>query len=85
MSELLKTLHLVKALSGGPLSALALRQLLGVSNATLNRHLAEARHLGAQIKAVQAGRAWTYHLENWPACERTVGRWIELEEARTIV
>ena len=85
MSELLKSLQLVKVLSSGPRGAAFLRELLGVSNATLNRHIAEARNLGAQIKAVQAGRVWTYHLENWPACQKTVDRWIDLEERRTIV
>ena len=85
MSELLKTLLIVKSLSTGDKDQATLRAELDVSPATFNRYLAEARHLGAQITAYQSGRKWFYKLENWAACEYIVTKWIELEEKRSIV
>lgn len=83
--ELLKTLYLIRCLGSGALSSAELRAGLDVSLATLNRHLAEARHMGAQIDAVQGNRSWVYTLRNWPECAHTVQTWIELEEARSVV
>lgn len=82
--ELLKTLYLIRALGSGPLSSAELQAGLGISRATLNRHIADARHMGADIEAVQGKRTWLYVLGNWSACEAKVRRWIELEEARTL-
>ena len=85
MSELLKTLRIIRSLGAGRLTSAELQEGMEMSRATLNRHLAEARHLGARIEAVQGGRVWCYELTNWPECQAIVTRWIELEEARTVV
>lgn len=83
--ELIKTLYLIRCLGAGPLSSAELQAGLDLSRATLNRHIAEARHLGAKITAVQGNRAWLYTLENWHECQNLTRRWIELEEARSVV
>jgi biotin operon repressor len=83
--ELLKTLYLIRCLGSGPLSSAELQAGLEVSRATLNRHIAEARHLGAKITAVQGNRSWLYTLENWPDCQNRVRTWIELEEANSVL
>lgn len=85
MSELLKTLQIIRALGAGRLTSAELQEGMGMSRATLNRHLAEARHLGAQIQSVQGNRVWCYELTNWQECRKIVTRWIELEEARTVL
>lgn len=82
MGDLLKTLYLIRSLGSGPLSSSDLQQGLGVSRPTVNRYLAEARHLGADIEAVQGNRSWLYELRNWPMCEKTVCAWIVLEESK---
>lgn len=85
MSELLKTLRVVKMLSEADATAQALQDSLGVSVATLNRHISDARNMGAQIVAVQTRRAWQYCLKNPDLVMPTVTRWIELEEKRSLV
>mgnify|MGYP001258208668 CR=1 FL=1 len=85
MNDFLKTLYLVRSLGSGPLSSAELQAGLDVSRATVNRYIAEARHLGADIRPEQGNRAWLYVLRNWPACEAKVRRWIELEEGRTFI
>lgn len=84
MSELLRTLYLIRSLGSGPLSSAELQEGLGVSRATLNRHIAEARNMGAKVEAEQGKRAWLYTLANWSECQDTVTKWIALEEARKV-
>jgi len=83
--ELLKTLYLIRCLGAASLSSAELQAALSISRATLNRHIAEARHLGAKITAVQGNRAWVYTLENWSECQNRVRTWIALEEADSVV
>lgn len=83
--ELLKTLYLIRSLGSGPLSSSELQAGLGISRATLNRHIADARHMGADIEAVQGKRAWLYELRNWNQCAHNVRTWIDLEENRKVV
>ena len=85
MSELLKTLYIIRSLGAGRLTSAELQESMEMSRATLNRHLAEARHLGARIDAVQGNRVWCYELTNWLQCKPTVTTWIELEEHRSVV
>lgn len=31
------------------------------------------------------GAGWVYKLKNWPACEKIVKKWLELERQRTFL
>lgn len=84
MSELLKTLYLVRALSVNPMTAQELQDAFRLTLPTLNRHLATARSLGAKIKARQSARQWRYHLDNPDAVCNTLTTWIRLEEERDL-
>jgi len=84
MTELQHILWILKTLGEqGPQPGQALRG--GTSRATFNRRLQEARHMGAEIEAVQSGGAWVYRLVNWSAIAPRVLRWLELEESRSLV
>jgi biotin operon repressor len=85
-SELHQTLMLMLILSEHPdgLTADDLMTGLTVSRATLSRKIEEARHLGAKIESVRQGRRNVYRLTNWEQIQKTVRRWIELEEQRTL-
>jgi DNA-binding transcriptional ArsR family regulator len=85
-SELHQTLTTMLILSEHPdgLTADDLMTGMEVSRATLSRKIAEARHLGAKIESVRQGRRNIYRLANWTEIKKTVTRWIELEEQRTL-
>jgi hypothetical protein len=60
----------------------------GLSPRTLKRHIEEARHLGAKLKAVRMmDRRFHWTCENWPQIHARglLAKWIELEEQRQIV
>lgn len=86
-NPLLQQLEIVERLAGAGylgLSAARLCEDHGVSLATLKRHLAELRHLGARIESYGGGRCpWHYRLRNWPEIEKTVSTWLRLERARS--
>lgn len=84
MSDLLKTLYLIRALSANSMTAQELQDLLRLSLPTLNRHIAAARTLGAVITARQTARQWRYHLDNPDAVQNTLTTWIRLEEERDL-
>ena len=63
----------------------ALCEEFGVSLATLKRHIAEARHLGAAIESYREGGASYYRLKNWTACKERVNTWINLMEKDNVL
>jgi biotin operon repressor len=85
-SELHQTLTTMLILSEHPdgLTADDLMTGMEVSRATLSRKIEEARHLGAKIESVRQGRRNLYRLTNWEQIQKTVKRWIQLEEQRTL-
>lgn len=84
MNSLLTTLEIISSLSRSPSTAAELQALFQISIATLKRHLAEARDLGADIESIKVGKASTYHLRNAAQVSKRLDRWIELERARDL-
>ena len=85
MSELLKELLIAQALLGGERSARDLCYLVDASVATVKRYLADLRHMGCQIESVRGREGWKYRLGNGAAVQARLGRWIELEQGRTLL
>jgi biotin operon repressor len=85
-SDLHQTLTLMLILSENSdgLTADDLMTGMEFSRATLSRKIEEARHLGAKIESVRQGRRNLYRLTNWEQIQKTVRRWIALEEQRTL-
>lgn len=77
-NEMLDTLRITKWLSEDNLSAVTMSKALGIKTTTVKRYINEAVHLGARIDLIQN----SYYLMNWPNIEKTVLKWIELEEKR---
>lgn len=84
MNSLLTTLEITSYLSRKSATAAHLQTEFGVSIATLKRHLAEARELGAEIDSVKIENVSTYELRNYPLISKRLNRWIELEKARNL-
>jgi biotin operon repressor len=84
-NPLLTTLQIMKALDGNPTSADDLCIAHGVSLATLKRHIAEARHLGAVIESRRKGKGWNYVFVNADACRRLMTIWLAREVERSVL
>lgn len=87
-NPLLLTLQITQMMvNSGQCSAEFLSTYLGISDRTLKRHIASARHLGADIRPFRAGRHWIYECVNRDDIKKLgrLQRWIELEESRTLV
>nr|CDL66798.1 unnamed protein product [uncultured bacterium] len=84
MNSLLTTLEIIDTLSRKGASAAELQAQFGLSIATLKRHLAEARHLGAQIESIKLGKTSTYMLTNRQEVSVRLERWLELERSRDL-
>lgn len=82
-NPLLDTLTIVDTLRAGDATAADLAALLDVSPATLKRHIAEARHLGAVIESVRGAGGWRYVLRN-SAKLRHLDAWLRLERTRGV-
>lgn len=84
---MLTTLQIIKYLGviGGGKSAKLLCSLHSISLATLKRHIAEARHLGAQIESYRSKNESLYRLNNWDACSARVTTWIDLMEHDSVL
>jgi len=83
---MLKTLEIIDTLNHyGPCSAATLMTMHTVSVATLKRHIAEARLLGADVASVKVGASWSFELLNGPKVMPLCKRWIELERGRTLL
>lgn len=66
-------------------SATELCDMHGVSLATLKRHIADLRSMGARIEAIGGGKnPWFYRLNNAEQVSRTVRGWLILEVARDL-
>jgi predicted transcriptional regulator len=85
MNSLLTTLEIISSLSHKGATAADLQAQFGLSIATLKRHLAEARHLGAIIQSVKLGNVSTYQLENQKEVSSRLEKWLELERSRDLV
>jgi predicted DNA-binding transcriptional regulator YafY len=85
MNPLLTTLEIISALSRTDSTAAELQSQFDLSVATLKRHLAEARHLGAKIESVKLGNVSTYTLRNGPEVSTRLDRWLELERSRDLI
>lgn len=85
---LLNTLKLIKVINCGYRKAEWLADYFNVSDRTLKRMIAEARELGAELKAERTieGGYWWY-CRNWNVIDERglLERWIELEESRSVV
>jgi transposase len=84
-SNQLEILEIVEMLAEKNASVLEIQAKFDVSFPTIRRHIAEARNFGADIESIRQGSGWVYKLKNWPACQKIVTRWIELERARTFL
>ena len=84
-SQLLEILEIVEMLGEKNASVLEIQAKFDISFPTIRRHIAEARHFGADIESIRQGAGWVYKLKNWPACQKTVMRWIELERNRSFL
>ena len=84
MNPLLTTLEIISALSGADATAAQLQTQFNLSIATLKRHIAEARHLGAKIESVKLGKVSTYTLRNSQEVTARLDRWLELERSRDL-
>lgn len=87
-NPLLLTLKITQMIvNSGECSAEFLSTYLDISDRTLKRHIAAARHLGADIKPFRAGRHWIYECVNAAELKKSgkLARWIELEETRSLV
>ena len=87
-NPLLLTLKITQMIvNSGECSAEFLATHLGISDRTLKRHIAAARHLGADIKPFRAGRHWIYECTNRDDLLRSgkLQRWIDLEESRSLI
>lgn len=85
MNSLLTTLEIISALAHKGATAADLQAQFGLSIATLKRHLAEARHLGASIESVKLGNVSTYLLKNRKEVSERLEKWLELERSRDLV
>ncbi len=58
-----------------------------ISDRTLKRHIAEARQLGADIKACRVDGRWIWECQNSDELKKggKLDRWIELEESRSLL
>jgi hypothetical protein len=85
-SELLCTLEMVDALRFGPLTIGQLCAYGDCSVPTAKRRLGDARRLGAAVESLKEGSGrWVYHLGNESAIAERLGRWLELERARSLL
>lgn len=84
-SPLRTQLEIARRLAAHDTSSEQLQYLFDVSRATLNRHLAALREMGAEITAYQENRAWLYRLDNWQAIRPRVMRWLELETTDSLL
>lgn len=84
-NQLLEILEIVEMLAEKNASVAEIQAKFDISFPTIRRHIAEARHFGADIESIRQGAGWVYTLKNWPACKKIVMRWIELERNRSFV
>lgn len=84
-NALLELLEIVVMLSEKNVSATEIEEKFEISLPTVRRIIVEARHFGADIESIRQGAGWVYTLKNWPACEKIVARWIELERNRSFL
>ena len=84
-NQLLEILEIVEMLGEKNASVAEIQTKFDISFPTIRRHIAEARHFGADIESIRQGAGWVFKLKNWPACQKIVTRWIELERNRSFL
>jgi hypothetical protein len=80
----LLTLRIVSSLAGGDQAPAEIMEREGISSATLKRHIADARDLGAAIVSVKKASRSYYRLDNYDTIKRRLNSWIELETTRDL-
>jgi hypothetical protein len=78
------TLRIVSSLAGGDQAPAEIMEREGISSATLKRHIADARDLGAAIVSVKKASRFYYRLDNYDTIKRRLNSWIELETTRDL-
>lgn len=92
MTELGQTLEMVQRLIHQPRTKERMMDAMGVSERTLKRRIAEARHLGVELTARQIevnerGKLtgpYYWEVTNAPEIQAQLNRWLALERARTL-
>lgn len=84
-NQLLEILEIVEMLAEKNASVAEIQTKFDISFPTIRRHIAEARHFGADIESIRQGAGWVYKLKNWPACQKIVTKWLELERNRSFI
>lgn len=92
MTELGQILEMVEGLIRQPRTKARMMEMMGVSERTLKRRIAEARHLGVGLSARRMevnedGRLsgpYYWEVTNSPDIEEQLTRWLALERARTL-
>jgi hypothetical protein len=83
---MLKTLEIIDTLNYyGACSSATLETMHSVSVATLKRHVAEARLLGADIASGRVGSVWMFELKNGSVVMPLCTKWIDLERRRSLI
>lgn len=67
-------------LSQGALSTPELAERRGVGDRTIKSYIAQARHLGADIRSTRGQDGYAWSIVNFPEIEDRVLTWIDLEE-----
>ena len=84
-NPLLTTLKIIDFLSHCEGNTKELAEIFAIGTATLNRHIAEARSMGAKIESVKNKGHQHYRLTNASEIMIRVLRWIDLEEKRDLI
>lgn len=92
MTEMGQILEMVEGLIRQPRTRERMMEAMGVSERTLKRRIAEARHLGVELSARRMeinenGRLsgpYYWEVVNAPAIEQQLTRWLSLERTRTL-
>lgn len=80
----LEIISFIRSVSPMGASAAELQAQFGISIATLKRHLAEARELGADIQSEKVQAVSRYVLRNHHEISLRLNRWLELERSRDL-
>jgi DNA-binding transcriptional ArsR family regulator len=84
-NQLLEILEIADMLANKNASVTDIQAKFDLSLPTIRRHIAEARHLGADIESIRQGSGWVYTLKNGPQIDVKLKRWLELERNRSLI
>jgi len=86
-NPLLTTLVIVReiATAQGSMGTADLVDRFGLSERSVKRYIAEARHLGADLQSRRASGRYVWHVDNWEQIRSRLTTWMELEQSRTLL